>query len=147
MLDKLTADIKSAMLAKDKARLTTLRGIKSEADSIAKKDVRATTTADVENAILSGIKKRNEAIELYVKGGREDLADTERAEVAILNEFLPEQLDEDSIIALVDEVIASTGATSKKEMGKVMGALNGKIAKGSADMKLVSKIVGGKLTC
>lgn len=145
MLDKLTADIKSAMIAKDKARLTTLRGIKSEADSIAKKDVRATTTTDVENAILSGIKKRNEAIELYVKGGREDLADTERAEVAILNEFLPEQLDEDAIISLVDEVIASTGATTKKEMGRVMGAINGQLAKGSADMKLVSKIVGERL--
>lgn len=145
MLDKLMADIKSAMRSKDKVRLMTLRGVKSSADSVAKKDTRDTTTADVETAILKGIKQRNEAIDIYVEKKREDLADIERAEVAILNEFLPEPLDEAAVIAIVDEVIASTGATSKKEMGKVMGAINGKIAKGTADMKLVSRLVGSKL--
>ena len=146
MLDKLSADIKSAMRSKDQARLTTLRGIKSEADKLAKVDVRETTTEDVENAIVKGIKQRNDAIKLYVQGGRDDLADKERAEVEILKEFLPEQLDESAIITIVDEVIASTGATTKKEMGKVMGALSSKIAKGTADMKLVSSIVGRKLS-
>ena len=145
MLDKLTADIKTAMREKDKVRLMTLRGVKSVADGIAKKETRDTTTADVENAIIHGIKQRNEAITIYVDKDREDLADNERVEVAILEEFLPEQLTEAEVSSLVDEVIAKTGATTKKDMGKVMGAINGQIAKGTADMKLVSKLVGSKL--
>ena len=145
MIEKLKADIKTAMREKDKVALMTLRGVKSEADSIAKKQTRDTTSADVETSILKGIKQRNESITIYVAGGHEDRADIERSEVAILQAFLPEQLDENAIVVIIDEVLASTGATTKKEMGKVMGALSGKIAKGSADMKLVSSIVGRKL--
>jgi len=145
MLTKLMADIKTAMREKDSVKLTALRGIKCEADRIAKLTTRETTTEDVESAVLKGIKQRNESIALYVQGGREDLADKERIELAILNEFLPEQLDEETIVKIVNEVIASVGAATKKDMGKVMAAINGKIAKGSADMKLISKLVGGKL--
>lgn len=145
MINQLNAEIKSAMRAKDKARLTTLRGIKSDADSIAKKDVRETTSEDVENAILRGVKQRQEAVDLYIKGGREDLAENEKAEIVILQEFLPEQLTEEEISELVDDAIATLGATTKKEMGKVIGYVNGKIAKGSAEGKVIAKIVGSKL--
>lgn len=145
MIDQLNAGIKTAMRAKDKARLTTLRGIKSVADGIAKKEVRETTSADVENAVLTGVKQRQEAIDLYIKGNREDLADVERSEMAILQEFLPEQLTEEEIIEIVDDAIATLQATSPKDMGKVMGYVNGKIAKGSVDGKVVAGIVKSKL--
>ena len=145
MIDKLNTDIKSAMKAKDKVRLTTLRGVKSEADSIAKKDVRDVTSGDIENAVIKGIKQRKEAIDIYVDKKREDLADVERAEVDILQEFLPDQLTNEEISEIVDDAIATLGATSKKDMGKVMGYVNKKIAKGSADGGAIAKIVGSKL--
>ena len=145
---KLEADIKTAMKAKDMTKLTTLRGLKAEAGRIAldtdkRKEI---TSDDVMTALTKGIKQRNDSIKDYVKGGREDLADAERLELTILEAYLPKQMTADEIETIVDEAISSTGATTKKEMGKVMGAVMKKIPKGTADNSMVSKLVGSKLS-
>ena len=146
MITKLSASIKEAMKAKDKARLTTLRGLMSEAKNIAINDKRKEiNNEDLLSALTKGIKQRNDSYESYVLGNRPDLADVEKSEIKILEEFQPKQLTEEQIISIVDDVIVSVGATTKKEMGKVMGALMKRIEKGTADNKLVSKIVGSKL--
>lgn len=146
MIEKLSASIKEAMKAKDSVRLKTLRSVKSEAGNIALADKRKDITGDdVISAVSRGLKQRQDSYESYTEAGRADLADVEKLEMEILKEFQPKQLSEEEIIDLVDDIIASVGATSKKEMGRVMGEVSKRIEKGSADMKLVSKIVGVKL--
>lgn len=98
------------------------------------------TEEEMIGVLASEVKKRKDAIALYVEGGREELADTEKQEIAILQKYLPEQLSAEDIKKLVQEAIAVTGAASIKDMGKVMAELSPKI-KGKADGGEVSKIV------
>ena len=100
----------------------------------------ALTDEEVLEVISSEIKKRKEAIDLYEKGNRPELAGKEKKEVEILQSYLPEQLSEEEIKKLVVEVIAEVGAKEIKDMGKVMGIITSQV-KGKADMSLVSKIV------
>ncbi len=145
-LDKLKNDMISAMKAKDTTRKNVLRSLKSLAESFAKNDGnREMTEDDILTAVTRGIKQRNDSVVEYEKVDQTERADLERSEIAILEEFLPTQLSEDEIEALVDEALTATGATTNKERGKIMGFLSKKIVKGTADMKLVSAIVGSKL--
>ena len=98
------------------------------------------TDEEIIDVISSESKKRKEAIELYQKGDRPELAKKEKEEMEILQKYLPEQLSEEEIKKLVEEAVAKTGAVSVKEMGKVMAVLTPQI-KGKADMTLVSKLV------
>lgn len=98
------------------------------------------TDEELIETISSEIKKRREAIELYAKGGRQELADKEKKEMEILQRYLPEQLPEEEIKKIVSEAIAKTGAKEIKDMGKVMAELMPKV-KGKADSSLVSKTV------
>ena len=98
------------------------------------------TDEEIIDVISSESKKRKEAIELYQKGDRPELAKKEKEEMDILQKYLPEQLSEEEIKKLVEEAVAKTGAVSVKEMGKVMAVLTPQI-KGKADMTLVSKLV------
>lgn len=100
---------------------------------------------EVLDSVANEIKKRREAIELYEKGGRAELAGKEKEELEILKKYLPEQMSEEEIKKLVQKAIESTGATSVKEMGKVMAELMPKV-KGKADASLVSKIVKDELS-
>lgn len=146
MISKLTSEIKEAMKAKQKDRLTTLRSLLSEAKNIAIDDKRRDATdEDLLKAVTKGIKQRKDSIEQYEEAGRDDLAEVEKFELGILEEFQPKQLTEDEIAALVEEAVAATGASSKADMGKVMGALMPKV-KGKADGSLVSKLVNQKLS-
>lgn len=146
MVTKLNSEIKEAMKAKNKERLTTLRSLLSEAKNIAIDDKRREASdEDLLKAVTKGIKQRKDSIEQYEEAGRNDLADVEKFELAILEEFQPEQMGEDEITAIVTETIASVGASSKADMGKVMGALMPKV-KGKADGSLVSKIVNQQLS-
>ena len=95
---------------------------------------------EVIDVISSEIKKRRESIELFTKGGRQNLADKEKGELAVLQGYLPEQMPEEELKKIVKEAIAKTGAKEQKDMGKVMAELVPKI-KGKADNSLVSKIV------
>lgn len=140
IVEQLQEDIKSAMRAKERERLTTLRSLMSELKNLVI-DTGKELTDDVVAAIVSkGIKIRQDSVTTYEEADREDLAVIERSEIKIYKEYQPAQLSEDEIRTIVSEVIASTGASSAKDMGKVMGALMPKV-KGKADGGIVNKIV------
>ena len=100
--------------------------------------------AAVLSVIEKMVKQRRDSVEQYTKGGRQDLADIETAEIAVLEDYLPEQLDDAAIDAIVDETIKTTGAESIRDMGKVMGAIKAKVA-GQADMGVVGARVKARL--
>jgi uncharacterized protein YqeY len=102
------------------------------------------TDEDVIEVVGREIKKRKESIELYEKGGRQELADKEKRELEVLQGYLPEQMSEEEVRKLVEETIQSLGASTMQDMGKVMGALSAK-TKGKADGSLVSSIVREQL--
>ena len=133
--------IKEAMLAKDSVRLSSLRAIKS-AFLVAQTEKGAGDLDDAakQKIIQKQVKQRKDAAAIYLEQNRQDLADDEMAQVAILEEFLPEQLSEDKIREVVTAVIAQVGASSMSDMGKVMGTVNQQLA-GKADGKLIAHIV------
>ncbi len=142
--DSLESAIKDAMRARDKERLGILRMASSALKQI-EIDERTELDDDRVLAVLDKlVKQRNESIQQYREGGRNDLADQEEAEVAILQEFLPKGLSEDEIKTLIDEAFANTGASSMQEMGKVMAELKPKM-QGRADMSAVSAKVKERL--
>ena len=138
--------IKEAMLAKDSVRLSSLRAIKS-AFLVAQTQKGAVELDDAakQKIIQKQVKQRKDAAAIYLEQNRQDLADDELAQVAILEEFLPEQLSEDKIRKVVISVIAQEGASSMADMGKVMGAANQQLA-GKADGKLIAQIVKSLLS-
>ena len=142
--ERIDEEIKSAMRAKDQVKMDTLRMVKSDFKN-AEIDKKAELTDEERFAIIQkSIKKRGDAIEMFKTGGRQDLVDKETREAEILKTFLPAQIGEAEIQALVKEAIAASGASSKKDMGKVMGALMPKV-KGKADGRLVQQIVSALL--
>lgn len=145
--DTLQNDIKAAMMAHDEQKLSTLRMLKSaiQYTEINKGLDYKATDEDILDVIGKEVKKRREAIELYEKGGRAELADKEKKELEILQGYLPEQMGEDEIKKLVDEAVSQSGANSMQDMGKVMGVLMPKV-KGKADPGMVSSLVRAKLT-
>lgn len=144
LTEQLQADMKTAMRDGDATRRDTLRMAIAAAQNAAK-DKRAPLSDDEALDVLTReVKKRRESIEAYQAAGRQDLADKEQAEVDILSPYLPEQLGEDEVRVLVREAIASTGAASPRDMGRVMGELMPKV-KGRADGKLVSSLVNQEL--
>lgn len=145
--DKIQDELKQAMLAKDEEKLSTIRMLKSAIQYYEIQKGGAGYEAideDVVEVVGREIKKRKESIELYEKGGRQELADKEKRELEVLHTYLPEQLSEGEIKKLVDDAISQTGASTMQDMGKVMGVLSPQI-KGKADGGLVSSIVREKL--
>lgn len=128
--EKINEALKDAMKARDEKRVSTLRLVNStlkNADIEARGAGKAALSDDDTMAVLQKmIKQRQESVELYDKGGRADLADGERAEIAIIAGYLPAQMSEDEVKAAIAAAIAETGAASVKDMGKVIGALKGK---------------------
>ena len=146
LMDKVAADLKDAMRAKDATRLSTLRLLKTavEYHKIEKKQEKL-TDADVTAVIKKQIKQRQDSIEGFEKGGRADLVEKEKAELAVLKAYLPEELSQAQVEEVVKATIAELGATTKTDMGKVMKAVQAKLA-GRADNRLVSQIVSANLT-
>ena len=140
----LSADIVTAMRAKDATRLTALRMLKTALTNKSIEKGRALETAEELQVVSQLVKQRRDSIEQFTKGGRKDLADKEQAEIAILEEYLPAALSEAEIGALLDEALAATGATNPRDMGKVMGWLSPRI-RGRADGKVVSGLVASRL--
>ena len=141
----LTEAMKDAMRAKEKFRLGVIRMALAEI-----KRVEVDERIDVDDARCLAIidkmsKQRRDAANQFVDGGRQDLADNELAEVEVLKEFLPAQLSEKEIIALIDETIATTGASGPQGMGQVMGQLKSKV-QGRADMQVISQLVKERLS-
>jgi len=144
LTEQLQADMKTAMRDGDAERRDTLRMVISAAQ-VAAKDKRAPLTDEEALEIVTReVKKRRESIEAFQSADRPDLADKERAEIDILTPYLPAQLSNDEVRALVRAAIAATGATSQRDMGRVMGQLMPKV-KGRADGKLVSGLVNEEL--
>jgi uncharacterized protein YqeY len=142
--ERIEADLTTAAKAQDREKVGALRlvldGLRKQA-----KENRADLDEQAEIAVLKRERKRRvEAAEAYRKGGREELAASEEAEAALIDEYLPEQLGDEQLEALVGEAIGETGATSQKEMGKVMAALMPRL-EGRADGKRVSALVRERL--
>ena len=135
-------DIKAAMKAKDSVAMNAVRAVKGEIllFKTAEGGSREVTDEDVLKMIRKLVKQRRESAEQYVAAGRKELADNELAEAAVIEKYLPKQLSEAEVEAKVKEIIAALGATSLKEMSKVMGAANAALA-GQADGKTISGIV------
>jgi uncharacterized protein YqeY len=146
--DRITNDIKAAMKAKDKVRLETVRSIKKviiEKESTVRAKGQEVLNETQELEVLTQLaKQRRDAIEQYTQANRADLADAEAAELAIIEEYLPTQLSDAEIEAVIDGLIAKTGASSPKDMGKVMGPAM-KELKGRADGAKVQALVKSKL--
>ena len=138
-------NVKTSMKERNKEKTLTLRMAISE---LKKEEIDKQvdlTDQDSIRIIQRMIKQRKESMSQFIDAGREELAEKEEAEITILKEFLPEQLNEEEITSLVLEVISETGSTEPADMGKVMGALKSKI-QGNADMGLVSSIVKENLS-
>ncbi|TAG96861.1 MAG: GatB/YqeY domain-containing protein [Oscillatoriales cyanobacterium] len=146
--ERIDAEIKAAMKSKDKVRLETVRGIKKfiieKEVSVRPSGQDGLTEAQEMEILVQIAKQRRDSIEQYRKGGREDLVAQEEAELVILEEYLPPQMSDEEISGVIDQVIASAGATSAKEMGKVMGAAMQQL-KGKADGKKIQDMVKAKL--
>lgn len=146
--EQIGEDIKTAMKAKDKLRLQTVRGIKK---AILEKEVELrpkgqdTLTPEHEIELLTQqAKQRRDSIEQFTNAGRDDLAEKESQELAIIETYLPEQVSDEEVAKIIDELIASSGATTMKDLGKVMGPAM-KQLKGKADGKKIQEIVKSKL--
>lgn len=139
LFDKVSGDIKTAMLARDKVRLEALRGIKKEfLEAKTTKGGDGELSDDAALKILAKmVKQRKESASIYTEQNREDLAGEELAQAAIIEEYLPKQLSEEELTAALKEIIARVGATSAKEMGKVMGTATKELA-GKAEGKAIS---------
>ena len=139
LFDKVSGDIKTAMLARDKVRLEALRGIKKEfREAKTAKGGDGELSDDAALKILAKmVKQRKESASIYTEQNREDLAGEELAQAAIIEEYLPKQLSEEELTAALKEIIARVGATSAKEMGKVMGTATKELA-GKAEGKAIS---------
>ncbi|HZF75108.1 MAG TPA: GatB/YqeY domain-containing protein [Acetobacteraceae bacterium] len=143
---RFTAALKEAMLAKDAARTSTLRMIMAKLKDA---DIAARPAAQLPDeqvvALLRGmVKSRRESVELYRQGGRAELAEKEEAEIAVIESFLPQQMDEAAMERAVAEAVAETGAASIKDMGKVMAALRAKHG-AVLDMAKAGPVVKAKL--
>lgn len=140
LVEKINQDLISALKNKEQLKLSTLRMLSSELKN-KKIDLGKDLTDDEAFAVITKeVKKRKDSAQTFKEGNRDDLAQKELAEVEILSEYLPEELSDDEILALVKEAIAQTGASAKADMGKVMGVLRPKVA-GRADGAKVAKLV------
>lgn len=142
LFDTINNDIKKAMLAKDRVRLEALRGIKKEfLEAKTAKGASDELTDEVAIGILQKmVKQRNDSAEIYKSQNRQDLADDEIAQMEVIQEYLPPQLSEEELESAIREIISEVGATSMKDMGKVMGAATKKLA-GKADGRAISAMV------
>lgn len=142
LFDKISADIKTAMLAKDRVRLEALRGIKKEfLEAKTAKGGDGTLTDEAATRVLVKMaKQRRESAAIYTEQSRPELAESELAEVAVIEEYLPKQLSEEELTARLKEIITRVGATSPAMMGKVMGTATKELA-GLADGRAISSKV------
>ncbi|KPK41471.1 MAG: hypothetical protein AMJ78_05445 [Omnitrophica WOR_2 bacterium SM23_29] len=143
--EKIEVDLKEALKARDAIRVSTLRMLKAGTKNLAiEKRVEKLEDKDVLSVISKQVKQHRDSIEGFTKGGRQDLVDKEKAELAILEAYMPKQLPPEQLRALIKSTIEKVGAKSKADMGKVMKAVMEEV-KGQADGKLVNQIVSEEL--
>jgi len=145
LFDRIGQDITAAMRAKDQARLAPLRMAKAALMNREVEKGRALEEPEVEQVIASLIKQRRDSIEQFTKGGRPELALREAAEITLLETYLPPPVDQAAIEAAVDAVVAETGASGAKDLGRVMKGVMSKLAGQTVDGKVVNQLVRQKL--
>jgi uncharacterized protein YqeY len=140
--ERISQEIKAAMLARDAERLSALRMLKSALGyMLIEKKTESLPDAEVVALVQKEVKKRRDSVEQFEKGGRAELAAKEKQEITVLESFLPQPLSADVLEKLVRDTISEAGATSKKDMGAVIKAVQAKAA-GRADGKTISGLVG-----
>ena len=144
--DQIIADMIAAMKAKDAERTSTLRMIKAAITNREKDGGAEVTDEDVLKLLRTQVKQRRDSVEQFEKGGRQELADKEKAEIVIIEAYLPQAASQDEIDQAVAAAISETGASSMKDMGAVMKATMAQLAGKNADGKMVSEAVKAKLT-
>lgn len=143
--EKINNDLKEAMLKKEALKVSVLRMLRHGLQNLEiEKKVKKLEDGDVLGILAKEMKKRKDAIEGFTKGNRPELAEKEKNELEILQSYMPEPLSREEVAALVKEAITETGASTKKDMGKVMKFVMEK-AKGRVDGKTISEIVSGEL--
>ena len=143
--EKLTNDLKEAMMARDELRVSTIRFLMADMKNLKIEKQRELEDEDIAILLERQVKRHRESIEAFEKGNRTEMAAKEKKELSILQSYLPEQMSREEIEKEVTLVIASSGAASITEMGRLMGMLSAKL-KGKADMGLVSDLVKQKLS-
>lgn len=138
--ERLIDDMKAALKAGDALRLSVIRLLRSELRNMEIAKGAPLTDDEIIQGVVREAKRRREAIEQFQKAGRADLVEKETAELKVLSQYLPEQLDEAEIVGIAQEVISELQATSKADKGKIMGALMQRV-RGRADGRLVNQIV------
>lgn len=138
--DQLMADLKDAMKQKQGLRKSVITMLRAAVKQIEVDQRKELTDEEVIDVIVTQVKQKRSVIDEFLKGDREDLAEEAKEEIAVLEKYLPEQLSEEALKTIISDVISETGASSMKDMGKVMGIVNPKV-KGRADGKTVSQIV------
>lgn len=145
LIEKLKEAQKDAMRAKEKVRLGTIRMALAAIKQREIDEKITLTDSDITDVLTKMVKQRRDAAKQYDEAGRPELAETENAEITILEDFLPQKLTNDEIASLIDEAVAATGAASMQDMGKVMGMLKPKM-QGRADMGAVSGLIKARLS-
>ncbi|HYH84434.1 MAG TPA: GatB/YqeY domain-containing protein [Pyrinomonadaceae bacterium] len=143
--ERIVKDMTAAMKAKEAARLSTLRMVKAAVMNREIEKGEPLTDEELMKALQTLVKQRRDSVEQYEKAGRTELADKERAEIVVIEEYLPQAATREEIEKAVADAIAETGASTLKEMGAVMKAAQGKLAGRSADGRVVSEVVRSKL--
>ena len=143
--DRIVSDMKDAMRAKDAVRLESIRLLRA---AIQRREVDERvdlTDQDVVSVVQKMVKQGKDSITLFEQGGREDLVQKEAATLAVLETYLPEQLDEQALLILIEKAVSESGAQTVRDMGKVMGLLKPQV-QGQADMGVVSGLIKQKLS-
>ena len=144
-IDRISGDLTAAMRSKDAVRLSTLRMAKAALMNREVEKKRALDESESLQVVNSLVKQRRDSVEQFVAGGRKDLADRERGEIAYLGRFLPPVADPAAIDAAIEAAVAETGATTVKEMGRVMKAVTARLAGQTIDGRAVSEAVRKRL--
>lgn len=142
--EQIDQDLKAAMRAREQLRLDVLRQIKSAMRYLEVEQLKPCDNAAILKILASLVKQRREAITQYAQGGRPELAAKEEAELAILQHYLPEPLSEAALVAIIDRTLQAEGASSPKDMGRVMKPIMAEVA-GRADGTLISRLVQDRL--
>ena len=142
LIQRIDSDIKEAMISKNSQKLEVLRFLKSAMKYVAiEKKIDVLSESDAQSVIQKQIKQRRESIDQFAKGGRLDLADKEKGEVAVLESYLPKQISDTDLQKFVQEEVKASGASSKKDFGRMMKQITEKLA-GQAEGKRISEFLG-----
>jgi uncharacterized protein len=145
LIEEISRAIAASMKAKDQARLVPLRMLKAALMNREVERGHALDENESRQVVTGLVKQRRDSVEQFLKGGRKDLADKETAEIAVLEEYLPAAVDTADLERAVDAAVASTGATSQKDLGRVMKAVMAELAGKTVDGKAVNELVRRKL--